>query len=280
MRKQSFILWIVALFITIGSAVYQRMTGPSYPLSGSVVLAGKEVVYRLSQSEVQRNAEVKIPTGDSTTRGWIEWKRIKTDDPWTKTAMTYRDRSLLCELPMQPPAGKLVYRVVLENGGQLAVVPPSEAAVIRFKGNVPGLILWTHILTMFLAMMFSTRAGLEFFSSTPRLRTLTFLTVSFLFLGGVILGPLVQKYAFDAYWTGWPFGTDLTDNKTALALLGWVAATVAIYKSKRPKAWVLAAAIILLLVYLIPHSFLGSELDYSKLDSKHKNIPQAAPDSR
>ena len=280
MRKQSLILWIVAFFITIGSAVYQRMTGPSYPLSGSVVLAGKEVVYRLSQSEEQRNAEVKIATGDSTTRGWIEWKRIKTDDPWTKTAMMYRDRSLLCELPMQPPAGKLVYRVLLENGGQLAVVPPSAAAVIRFKGDVPGLILWTHILTMFLAMMFSTRAGLEFFSSTPRLRTLTFLTVSFFFLGGVILGPLVQKYAFDAYWTGWPFGTDLTDNKTALAMIGWVAAAVAIYKSKHPKAWVLAAAIILLLVYLIPHSFLGSELDYSKIDSKHKNIPQAAPDSR
>ena len=276
MNKQSIILWTAAIFITAGSAVYQRTTGPSYPLRGSVAIAGKEVAYRLSRSEEQRNAEVKIATGDSTIRGWIEWKRFKTDDPWTKTAMAYQNRFLLGDLPVQPPAGKLLYRVVLESGGQLAVVPPVEAAVIRFKGNVPGFILWPHILIMFLAMMFSTRAGLEFFSRAPRLKTLTFLTLSFFFVGGVILGPVVQKYAFDAYWTGWPFGTDLTDNKTALALLGWVAAALAIYRSKRPKTWVLAAAIILLLVYLIPHSFLGSELDYRAIDSKQKSL-QVAP---
>ena len=36
-------------------------------------------------------------------------------------------------------------------------------------------------------------------------------------VGGFILGPLVQNYAFGELWTGVPFGWDLTDNKTLIA---------------------------------------------------------------
>ena len=38
-------------------------------------------------------------------------------------------------------------------------------------------------------------------------------------LGGMILGPIVQKYAFGAYWTGIPFGHDLTDAKNLVDAL-------------------------------------------------------------
>ena len=37
----------------------------------------------------------------------------------------------------------------------------------------------------------------------------------------------VQKAAFGAYWTGFPFGYDLTDNKTVLMWLAWVLAALA-----------------------------------------------------
>ena len=42
--------------------------------------------------------------------------------------------------------------------------------------------------------------------------------------GGFVLGPLVQKAAFAAYWTGIPWGWDLTDDKTLFAALFWGAA--------------------------------------------------------
>jgi len=41
---------------------------------------------------------------------------------------------------------------------------------------------------------------------------------------------------------------------------------------KRPKRWAIAAAIITLIVYLIPHSVLGSEIDYSKTDSQNVSV--------
>ncbi len=260
MTKPSIILWVVALLLTVASAVFQRVTGPTYPLHGSVTLDGKEIPYKLDRSEGQRNATVRIPTGTPSIRGWIAWKRNRSDDPWVAAPMTYQDDFLQGELPMQPPAGKLLYRVLLESGKEQKIIPDGAPAVIRFKGDVPGVILWPHILAMFLGMLFSTRAGLEFFNSKPRLTGLTFLALGFVAVGGILLGAIVQKYAFGQYWTGWPAGSDLTDNKTALAVLAWVAAAVALYRSSRPKYWVLAAAIILLAVYLIPHSVLGSEL--------------------
>ncbi|MBI4877207.1 MAG: hypothetical protein HY822_21445, partial [Acidobacteria bacterium] len=93
----------------------------------------------------------------------------------------------------------------------------------------------------------------------------TLWTVGFLLVGGMILGPVVQKYAFDAFWTGWPFGHDLTDNKTAVAFVAWVGAWVASARSRNPRRWMVFAALVTLAVFLIPHSVLGSELDYSKM---------------
>ena len=78
----------------------------------------------------------------------------------------------------------------------------------------------------------------------------------------------VQKFAFDAYWTGIPFGTDLTDNKTLIAFIGWLVALYAVIKLKKPKVWIVVAFIVMILTYLVPHSVLGSELDYNKLDKQ------------
>jgi hypothetical protein len=118
---------------------------------------------------------------------------------------------------------------------------------------------------MFLAMLFSNRAGIEALRPQSNPRTYALWTLALLFVGGIILGPIVQKLAFGVFWTGFPLGYDLTDNKTLIALIGWLAAVIAGRGGRPARWWVLGAAILLLVVYLIPHSLLGSELDYSQL---------------
>jgi ABC-type uncharacterized transport system permease subunit len=104
-------------------------------------------------------------------------------------------------------------------------------------------------------------------------RALAFWAFSSLTIGGFGLGMLVQHYAFGPYWTGIPFGWDMTDNKTLVAFLAWLVAVIAVWNKgkimQQPgrKWFVLAAAVITLLAYLIPHSVMGSELDYSKSDA-------------
>ena len=117
---------------------------------------------------------------------------------------------------------------------------------------------------MFLGMLLSTRAGFEVFNEGKDLRTLVYRTLTLLFVGGLVLGPLVQKFAFGMYWTGWPFGGDLTDNKTAIAVISWLLAAIMLKRSEHPARWAAFAAIITIVVFMIPHSVLGSEIDYSK----------------
>ena len=89
--------------------------------------------------------------------------------------------------------------------------------------------------------------------------------------GGMILGPIVQKFAFGEYWTGFPFGGDLTDNKMLIMWVSWLIAVGAIgtrekKNEKVSRTLVLCAALVMTVVYLIPHSMRGSELNYTKVD--------------
>lgn len=264
--KRSAMLWLTAFLVTAATAMYQRMTGPTYPISGSALLNGQKITYKLHRSHGGDTGHtVSIATDDTAVTGVIAWKRYKTDDAWTSATMTRESGALTAVLPLQPPAGKLLYQISLQKAGERISIPSTEPVIIRFKGEVPSLILILHVIAMFGGMLLSTRAGLEFLSRAPRYRLYALWTIGFLFAGGLILGPVVQKYAFDAYWTGWPFGTDLTDNKTIVAFLGWLAVALMLPRSTKPKHLMITAAVILLAVYLIPHSLMGSELDYSKL---------------
>jgi hypothetical protein len=139
--------------------------------------------------------------------------------------------------------------------------------IVRFRGSVPGYLLWTHIVLMFLTITLCMRTGIAVLAREKRLSWLPLGTFLTLLAGGAVFGPLVQLHAFGALWTGWPLGGDLTDNKTALALLAWV---IALWRLKaRPPArgWVLLAVLVQLAIYLVPHSLLGSELDHTALGS-------------
>ena len=200
------------------------------------------------------------------------WKRHKTDEPWVKIPLARKDDLLSGSLPAQPPAGKLDYKVILTYQDKETSLSGEKPVVIRFKGHVPTALLMAHIIIIFTAMLFSTRAGIEALNPRGNPRKLALWTLGLLILGGFILGSIVQKLSFGQFWTGIPFGYDLTDNKTLIALIGWVVAVVAGRGGRKARCWVLAASILLLVVYLIPHSLLGSELKYSKT-----NGPSSCP---
>jgi hypothetical protein len=94
------------------------------------------------------------------------------------------------------------------------------------------------------------------------MRRYAYLTCGALLLGGFILGPLVQRYAFGAWWTGVPFGWDLTDNKTLIAGLAWSWAVVRMRGGREARGAILAAALVTLAVFSVPHSMFGSQIDW------------------
>ncbi len=261
-------LWLLAFVITIFSAAYQRRTGPTYPLDGKADFGGASIDYELLRSHGGPGDQpVEIITPDTSVSGVVVFKRYKTDDAWTRIPMHRRGEKLVAALPHQPPAGKLEYHVELQKGDDALIIPDDENVVTRFKGAVPAWVLVPHILFMFLSMLFSARAGLQALRKEAPVKKLMLTTMLFLFIGGFILGPLVQKFAFGAYWTGFPFGMDLTDNKTLIAMIAWILAWFLIKRRPQMRLAVLGASIVMFIIFMIPHSMHGSELDYSQVNA-------------
>jgi hypothetical protein len=266
--KRQILLWILALIITLSSAVFQRMTGPTYPVKGEKYFEGNKIVYRLDRShEGNDNHKIRIEVQDKSITGYLVFNRFKSNDTITSVLMERNGNELIAELPGQPAAGKIQYYIKLTKDLSFINIP-EKPLIIRFKGYVPGWILLLHIIIIFAAMLFSTRSGLEVIGKNCKPKNYVIWTVILFVIGGIILGPIVQKYAFGDYWTGFPLGTDLTDTKTIIGLLGWVIALFVVLKGKPPRLWVLGAAILMLVIYLIPHSLLGSEIDYTKSGTK------------
>jgi hypothetical protein len=277
---KKFILWTLAIIITISAAIYQRHTGPTYPKDLKVTLNNNVYDLKLVRSlALDEKAEVQLNITDTSVKARLFFKRYLTDDEYQVSEFLYKvypvnsfimnkifkiseEKGFFAEVPQQPAAGKLQYYFEITDSNGSKTYLKDTPVVIRFKGGVPALVLIPHILCMFIAMLFSTLAGLMAFVKFPLYKKYAIWTLILFTAGGMILGPIVQFDAFGDYWTGIPFGWDLTDNKTLIAFLFWVLAVIMNRKKERP-LYVVLAAVVLLLVYSIPHSMFGSQLDYS-----------------
>ncbi|MFN8589405.1 MAG: hypothetical protein U0704_16560 [Candidatus Eisenbacteria bacterium] len=256
--RSSAVLWILAVLLTLFSASWQRRTGPTHPIKGKATVAGQEISYRFERTHKgagDQEVRLKAPAEVSAR---IVWRKLGGDPGFTDIPMRRDGDALVAALPWQPPAGVLKYRVIAEANGERVEIPADELVTIRYTGEVPAPIMVTHILLMITAMLLSARAGLEVFARQPRLKFFTHLAIGVLFVGGFIFGPLVLKNAFGFWWTGWPIGTDITDNKTLIGMVGWLIALVAVHRVRDARGWVAFAALLMFLVFMIPHSYKGT----------------------
>lgn len=256
--RPSAVLWIIAVLLTLFSASWQRRTGPTHPVKGKAEVAGQALSWtfeRTHKGAGDQVVRIKAPEGVTAN---LEWRKHLGAPEYTIVPMRREGETLVAELPWQPPAGVLKYRVVASANGANVTVPAEGIVTIRYTGEVPAPIMVTHILLMITAMLLSARAGLECFAREPRLKFHTHLAIGVLLVGGFLFGPLVLKYAFGFWWTGWPIGTDITDNKTLIGLVGWLIALFAVHRVQKPRAWVAFASLLMFLVFLIPHSYKGT----------------------
>ena len=276
-KGRNVLLWTLAVLMMLCAVIYQRRTGPTYPKRGELALGGQEYDYRLIRSEYSHvDARVAIPDLGEGVVSSLHYRRYKTQDAFTAVVLQKEDKEgkkeLAAYLPRQPAAGKLEYYLVVEAAGQKLRLPEGEEnVVIRFKDHVPTALLASHVIMMFFSVLIGMRTGLAALAGEAQMRVLSWITFVGMSIGGMVLGPFVQKYAFGEYWTGFPWGFDLTDNKMLIMWIVWLIACTTI--GLRPKKKELVgrivvgiAMLVMTAVYLIPHSLRGSELDYKKLE--------------
>jgi hypothetical protein len=255
-------LWAVAVAVTLASAVYQRMSGPTYPVRGSVTLGGESIRLRLARTHPGAGDQpVVVQVPDTSVTGEVAWRRYPTGEAWETIPLVRDGDRLTAALPHQPVAGKLEYQLRLRRGDE-QVAFPRRPAITRFRNDVPAAVLIPHVFAMFLAMLFSTAAGLSALGRWPQARREAYVCIALLIVGGFVLGPLMQWFAFGEWWTGVPFGWDLTDNKTLLALAVWLLAAWQMRRGRSARTAILFASVATLIVFAIPHSTWGSEFKW------------------
>lgn len=271
------VLPIVALLLTLGTLVYQDRTGPTYPLEGSFMTSQGPVRFLFVRSatigdDLPIVLRDPVPEG---VRGQVRYRRHRSRDAWTTVPMkpgefrfsrrgrTGTVRGLGVELPsLKERAGKYVYFVEVAEGADAPKSITGDRPIYaRYRANVPAWALILHILAIFLSLFLGLLATLQALVGHRYARALKG-TVITLLLGGFILGPLVQWYAFGVWWSGFPFGYDWTDNKVVVGLAFWL---LALYGNTGGRSWrwtVVLAGIVSVAIYLIPHSIFGSEYNY------------------
>lgn len=99
---------------------------------------------------------------------------------------------------------------------------------LKFEGEVPAYIIIPHIISIFAAIFFAT---LTLFTAVDLKRgrgTLTqsvkycAITLLLLFIGFFPFGWAMNHFAFGVLWEAFPFGRDVTDNKSQIMFLFWL----------------------------------------------------------
>lgn len=266
MKKST--LWILAFLITFLAAYYQKKTGPTYPKRVTISVNGAPSKIKLVRSlSLHEKPQVRLDIIDPSLKAKLYYKKFRTDEEYQVTDFTYisspeKEKGFYAIVPQQPPAGKIQYFLEITDSKGTKSYFKENPVIIRFKGDVPAFVLIPHILFMFLAMFFSNVAGIMSLTKNSLYKKYALWTLFSLILGGFVLGPVVQYFSFGDLWTGIPFGWDLTDNKTLIALVFWVLAVIMNRKTEKP-IYTALAAFILLVIFSIPHSLFGSELNYA-----------------
>lgn len=254
----------LGIIITLVAVIYQRSTGPTYPKKFEIGQEEKVTIKLPRSHGGESNAPVELPVMNKKMSAKLIYKRYPTNDEWSEVELIKQGGILKASLPNQPPAGKLIYFLKINYGSEVQMLGSKKDPIyIRYKGEVPTFILAPHVTFMFLSMLLAVIAFMEAIFKTNLYIKIGRLTLASLFIGGMILGPIVQKYAFGVYWAGFPFDWDLTDNKLLIAVTAWGLAVLLTWN--RAKRWpIVVAAFVLFGVYSIPHSMQGSEYDYKK----------------
>lgn len=179
-------------------------------------------------------------------------------------------------LPEMEKGSKLEYSFLLHSSDGTTLRLPEEGAssiLLKYKGHVSTFVLISHVIFMFAAFFFVIEAGLwaipllkgemEKKKVVVMMRWLLLMT----FIGGWPLGFILNYQRFGVVWEGFPFGYDITDNKTQVMFFVWAIVALLVWGSfigkndekdrvsaKGLAVAVMASVFISLVIFLIPHS--------------------------
>ncbi len=266
------IAWIIALLITSSVVAFQLMMNSTYPVSVKINTGVRHIGLELRRSySGKSDCPIILPIRDIRVGGYILYRVFPSDNPMTRIDFKREGDKLVAGLPVQPPSGKLEYRVVLERDKKVIEVNDGNPVVITFIGRVPLYLLMLHSLVILLTILYSTLTGLFAGFGVKFWKRMIFLVIVLLLGLVFFLQPLMHKYSLNQWWTALPQSWELGDNKLFLSLIVWIVAAYFTVK-KGWAGWIVLASLISVFLFSVPHGFPGKQQDPATLDILIRNL--------
>jgi len=255
------LVWVLALLLTVSATYYQIVTDPTQPIKTELNTGVQRFPIEFARTHSSSSdCPVVLQISDITVKGSLLYKKHSTKDTLTKLDFKREGDKLEAFLPSQPRAGKLDYKIDLKKEESPVKIGINTPVVIQFKGDVPNFVSILYFLLVFAGMLLCIVTGIYALFGFSSYKFLTVLTFIVLVVGALVFGPIVQKYAFNEWWAGMPFGWNQTDNKALIAILFWLMA-IEMLRKKSSAFWVVVASIVTIVIFAIPNSLFGSQLD-------------------
>lgn len=266
---------IAGLVLTLVLLVGTRELSKRDPVDAVAEGFGMKLGHRtLTEHSGTGQPRIRVRLDPMQNVGMIACYRFRGSDKVEYTSLfSFEENWFEGHLPNFGKGTRLEYwiRAVNTKGEMLRV--PSSPATLKYKGKVSESVLVAHIAFMFAAFFFMVMSlfgairilrGQEGKRST--VAAARWVLVMSL-IGGWPLGFILNRQAFGTLWEGYPFGYDITDNKTQVMFVLWLASLLLVRGSflgrgeekdrlgARPFAYVIIASFLVSLVlFILPHS--------------------------
>ena len=237
---------------------------------------------------VTKQAGEEIPLISARVKGASEVKLIYLiGDDGTPTTVSMnpvpgKEEIFEAAIPVHPKGVRAWYYI--EASGQLNQntitvtlpdmnAPDFKPILLKFEGEVPVYIVILHVLCSFGAIFLAVLAVFAAWDcrrgkiSIRESIIFPLWTFILLFIGFLPLGIAMNHYAFGGTWEAFPFGKDITDNKSQIILFFWLITLFLVNgtlfkKSKENDLvtergyanMVFISFILTIAMYIIPHS--------------------------
>jgi hypothetical protein len=230
---------VIAVVFTLLMLVFARSTTAVRSVHKTINQQG----ILIDHHTVPKQVGDEIPVISARVEGASEVKlvyKIGADGQYQTAAMTpdpEETNVYQASIPLNPKGVKAWYyleAVAPRESGEVIVTLPEknqgqiEPIKLKFEGEVPAYIVISHVLCIFGAIFCSVLALFSVVDLGKGKRTLRqslkfpIWTLALLFLGFVPFGIAMNYFAFGVTWEAFPFGWDVTDNKSQIMMAFWL----------------------------------------------------------
>ena len=252
--KQSIILWLGAFVVAFLFVFWNRFSSPEYPITGSFGINMKSVTFKFDKVYRGNDSyKITIKSDNDSLNGRILWRIKGSSSGWNAEPMNFSGKMLTGEIPHQPPSTLINYRVKVWKGENVYYLPQTGEITLKYLGKVPPSIIGFYFSTLYLALFFSVRTGLDYFNDNQKIKKLSLFTVMLWIANVMIFNPVKRSYELSARIgsTILPV-TELFDFRHLLLLIIWITGIVIIFNLRNYKIWagITAGAILIAFLFL------------------------------